>query len=210
MGCDPLPLRLMGSMTHLRGGGSHPKMKLQGEERLLWPAIWISHYDFGIGCDPPPSPLNGINEPFKRGGSHPKMKLHGEQRLLQPAIWISHYDFGMRSWWGPSQPFLYAAASLSMPPPQERTWLSWGTPWTHRCQRWTWSASRGCSDHDEPFLLVVLLQGLEGGPCCLLPNGSAITSPYLVAITSVTVTLTDKRGRSGVEMSETVYYLRWS
>ncbi len=35
-GVTPLPLRLMGSMTHLReGGGSHPKMKIECEERLL-------------------------------------------------------------------------------------------------------------------------------------------------------------------------------
>ena len=34
-GVTPLPLRLMGSMTHLREGGLHPKMKIEGEERLL-------------------------------------------------------------------------------------------------------------------------------------------------------------------------------
>ncbi len=66
MGCDPPFLKW----------GSHPKMKLQGEERLL-PAIGISHYDFGMGCDPPSSPLNGINDPFKRGVVTPQNEITG-------------------------------------------------------------------------------------------------------------------------------------
>ncbi len=34
------------------GGGSHPKLKLEGEPRLLGKAMSISLYDFRMGCDP--------------------------------------------------------------------------------------------------------------------------------------------------------------
>ena len=47
-------------------------MKLQGKERLLWPDIWISHYDFGMGCDPLPLRLMGSMTRLREGGHTPK------------------------------------------------------------------------------------------------------------------------------------------